>query len=120
MILFNFIFPSKNKKDNTISRKYDDIDWYWKLEDEIMKSCWNNDTFIFDWNKWFDRRDEIIHTAPTAVLEGIDSDFRAYGRMKIYFINAIISSNSSDIEAIRRKILSDMTLLQDTVDMFCF
>lgn len=86
-------------KANQVRVNYD---YYWKLEDEIFNQCIDKDTAYFNWKVWFDRRDEIIHTAPPEVLQYIDNEFRHCGCLQIYKINAIISNY----------------MLRDDVDLF--
>lgn len=76
-------------KEKSVKVNYD---YYWKLEDEIFKQCFDPDTTEFNWKIWFDRQDEIIHTAPPEVLQYIDGEFRHCGTMQIYKINALITN----------------------------
>ena len=75
----------KAKSNNELYKRH-----FWDLESEIFRQCFDQKTCVFHWDTWFDRRDEIVHSAPDEVLEGIDSDFRACGRQQVGMINSLI------------------------------
>lgn len=99
--------------------------FYYDLWDEIIHQCWNRDTYEFNWQTWFDRRDEIIWCGNETVLKTIDSDFRAYGIMQIYKINALLE-NSFDSKGnvrvdIMDKFLScESNIILNLCSMFAF
>ena len=92
-----------------------------KLVGEILHNCWDGKKYIFDWKVWFDRRDEIIHTARKNVLEDIDFSIRSYGINQIYYINAILSGYSSNPSGTIQRIKSiEATIIRDLASMFSF
>ena len=64
--------------------------YYWDLEREIFNQCFDNKTKVFNWRLWFDRCDEIIHTAPPDILADIDKEFIVCGDKQIRHIRGFI------------------------------
>ena len=80
--------PEEKKYLTDADRRY-----YYNKLDEIMKLCWNKDTYIFNWDIWFERRDEVIWCGDESVLKTIDDDFRAYGNFQVDHINACLENS---------------------------
>ena len=99
----------KNKQPN--------ISYYWDLESEILHACWDDYKNTFDSKIWFDRRDEIIHTAPENVLSDIDYSIKCYGRNQVYYINAILSGYSSNPSGTIQRLKSIETTIVRNLDM---
>lgn len=125
IIIIVIIVLSSRKKTNVRTGKVN-YDYYWNLEREIFAACFDRNTTVFYWRTWFDRRDEIIHTAPLEVLKDIDSEFRHYGRLQIYTINAILSNwlygncdLSLQINKLKREIL-DTGIYVNLCSMYSF
>ena len=98
-----------------------EISEFWELEREILNACWNESSSTFDWKVWFDRRDEIIHTAPEIVLKDLDFTLRSYGEYQIYYINAILGGYSSNPSGTIRRIKSiEQTIILDLASMYSF
>lgn len=104
------------------------MSYYWDLERDIFNQCFDEETTIFNWDMWFKRRDEIIHTAPENVLMDIDSEFMYRGRLQIYRINAIINNwilsktpfePSAGIRKLQREI-RDTEILLNLPSMYSF
>lgn len=117
ILVMGLLLIIKGKDEPTKKPSKSDYDYYWKLEDEIFKQCFDKNTDEFNWKIWFDRRDEIIHTAPPEVLDYIDSEFRYIGRLQIYKINAILSNHllsgdthqfAEGIRILRRDVSTDI------------
>lgn len=101
---------------------------YWNLEQEIIHQCYDEERRLFNWKLWFERRDEIIWTAPEEVLRGIDSDIRNCGMQQIYMINAIVDGLILSTEPFNplpglarlRQTIYDTDILLNLESMFCF
>ena len=79
-----YIIGNKEKcsqKGDSLTKNDRLLQYYYGLQGEIFEQCFDERTAIFNFNIWFDRRDEIIHSAPTEVLQHMDSDFKYAARM---------------------------------------
>lgn len=65
---------------------------YLNMISNIMRECWDEKTFIFNWDIWFDRRDEVIWSSDKIVLETIDYDFKCYGGLQVMYINTFLEN----------------------------
>lgn len=90
--------------------------YYYKKIDEIMKLCWDQNTYIFNWNIWFDRRDEVIWCGDENVLKTIDSDFRAYGCFQVWNINACLGNSfESESNDIREDMVMELKSMENSI-----
>ncbi|MCH5265385.1 MAG: hypothetical protein J1F02_05765 [Lachnospiraceae bacterium] len=65
---------------------------YYSMLSDIMKACWDERNYIFNWAVWFHRRDEVIWTGHKFILKEIDDEFKYYGRLQVMYINSTLEN----------------------------
>lgn len=106
------MFFNKKKIDNNPNT----LKVYYDTLDSIMHDCWDNNTYTFNWQKWFDRQDEIIWCNVSSVLKQIDYEFAACGWKQVVYINSLLENmfvNGS--EEVRKDILLKIENLQSNI-----
>lgn len=89
---------------------------YYDALDSIMHDCWDNNTYTFNWQNWFDRQDEIIWCNVSSVLKQIDYEFAACGCKQVAYINSLLENIFvMGSEEVRRDILIKIENLQSNI-----
>ncbi len=105
------MFFKKKKIMSDSTRAY-----YYNLLDEIMKSCFDNDTNEFNWDIWFERRDEIIWCGDDSILNTIASEFSSYGRFQVQWISACLENSfDSKTGKVRKDMVNKLKNMESNI-----
>ena len=90
---------------------------------EILDACWNNETYEFNWDIWWDREDEIFYDdSDQGIRKAVHSEFENIGKRQVGYINMFLEWMKDDTlkASAISKIKAMNKIILDLSSMFTF